>query len=88
MRARSTDPFTSHEAAERVVEFDRTHFDKIIRALNQGPGTAEDIADRCGLEMHAVGKRLSELQRQGRAVPTTAVALTSSGRRARIWLPM
>lgn len=62
VRARKRDPETSQEAASRVRDFASGHYAKIMRALRDGgPGTYREIADRCGLERHAVARRLGEM---------------------------
>lgn len=90
--ARRENPSTSHEAAARVYEFGGEHHAKILEALREhGPGTAHEIAERCGLEAHAVGKRLNELHTRsfigpvvdGRQKPLTRK--TPSGRSAQVW---
>ncbi len=89
--ARSRDPSTSHQAADRVKEFAAGQHATILHALRQcGPMTAHEIADKTGLQAHAVGKRLGELGeccairlvwKQGE--PLTRK--TPSGRSARVW---
>ena len=65
---RAKDPVTSHEAAERApVE---THRAMVLEALRQGPGGQTEIARRCGLHKHEVNKRLSDLEKLGKAVLT------------------
>lgn len=84
--ARSTDPQTSHEAAERVHEFASGHR-KIIRdALRQhGPLTVDEIAKYTALQSQQINKRLPELQRDHLAEPTDERRLSASGRPARVW---
>lgn len=61
-RARRRDPETSQVAAGRVRDFSAGHYAKIMHALRDGgPGTYREIADRCGLERHAVARRLGEM---------------------------
>lgn len=69
VRARRRDPDTSKVAAGRVREFAANHYNKIADALRQGPGTYTEIAERCGLECHAVARRLPEMAHLG-VVPT------------------
>jgi predicted ArsR family transcriptional regulator len=90
--ARRFDPTTSHIAADRVAEFAGKQHDAILAALrDHGPSTAHEIAAHCGLEAHAVGKRMNELFVVG-LVKTVAdgkgdvmTRLTPSGRKARVW---
>lgn len=69
-RARRTDPATSHRAARNARQFATGHFALILGALESGPGTFKEIAERCGLERHAVARRLPELQQAGRVKRT------------------
>lgn len=69
-RARRRDPSTSQAAAAGVTRFARGHYAAILKALGQGPGTYTEIAVRCGVERHAVARRLSELAEAGRCKPT------------------
>lgn len=65
VRARRKDPETSQVAAGRVREFAANHFNRIMAALREAPGTYTEIADRCGLERHAVARRLNEMSHLG-----------------------
>ena len=65
VRARRKDPETSQVAAGKVREFAANHFNRIMAALREAPGTYTEIADRCGLERHAVARRLPEMARLG-----------------------
>lgn len=60
--ARRGDPETSHRAARNARQFVAGHSALILEALTE-PGTYKEIADRCGLERHAVARRLKELER-------------------------
>lgn len=61
-RARSSDPLTSHRAARNARQFAAGHAQLILDALAQGPASYKEIAARCGLEQHAVARRLKELE--------------------------
>lgn len=65
VRARRRDPETSQEAAGKVKAFAANHFNRIAAALREGPATYVEIADRCGLERHAVARRLPEMRHLG-----------------------
>lgn len=65
VRARRRDPETSQEAAGKVKAFAANHFNRIAAALREGPATYVEIADRCGLERHAVARRLPEMGHLG-----------------------
>lgn len=69
MRARSTDPATSHAAAANAHLFAGSHCDRILAALEElGSGTAHEIGAHCGLTVVQCDRRLVELQRAGRAL--------------------
>lgn len=65
VRARKRDPETSQVAAGKVREFAANHYNRIAAALRDGPGTYVEIAERCGLERHAVARRLPEMSHLG-----------------------
>ncbi len=82
-RARASDPQTSVDAA---VSMDATeHRRLILLALKAGDGNYTEVAARTGLDRHAVGRRLRELQREGLIVATGEHRLTPSNRRAMVW---
>jgi len=64
-RSRRRDPETSKEAAGKVRGFAANHYNKIAAALRDAPGTYVEIADKCGLERHAVARRLPEMAHLG-----------------------
>ena len=64
-RARSTDPETSHEAAEAIKASGAlaTHQGIVLKAVRAFPGlTSAELAIHCGLERHEVARRLPELE--------------------------
>ncbi len=65
VRARRRDPDTSQEAASKVREFAAGHYARIMAALRESPGTYVEIAERSGLERHAVARRLCEMSSLG-----------------------
>lgn len=83
----------SEAAALRVAEFSGTHAARILDALRQrGKLTVDGIARATRIPAHAVGKRLSELERNGLARPARQdgeAALETqpgrSGRQQRVW---
>jgi len=67
VRARKRDPETSQESAAKVRAFASGHYGLILDALKRGgPGTFKELAERAGLERHAVARRLPELQSLGK----------------------
>lgn len=94
--ARTENPATSKHSALRVGEFAGMHHTLIERALRNAGGkalTVYDIADKCGISAHAIGKRMKELHTAKIAEPALdditgepIVGLTPSGRPARMWI--
>lgn len=86
---RSSDPLTSFEAADAAKRLIRTHERLIVAALEQyGAMGVDAIAARCGLEPHAVGKRMKALESNQRVRLTGQVVKSSSGRNQREWSAM
>ncbi len=83
--ARATDPQTSHDAAASVSDFAGEHHRKILNALAAGPGTADEIGDRCGLHGHKVGKRLGEMRRAGMVTRLDETRAGKSGRQMHVY---
>lgn len=87
--ARSTDPGTSHAAAEAVTKSGvRAHQQRqVLAALREWPGrTSAELASNAGMDRYAVARRLPEL------CPTFAFrggsrACAVSGRPAVTWWP-
>lgn len=79
-------PSTSIEAYKKVTpEMLQGHYGKILKALKiLGTANYEKIANAVGLDKHQVGRRLSEMEEEGRKwvhKPGTT-SLTKSGRKA------
>jgi hypothetical protein len=86
VNARASDPVTSFAAARQAREFAGTQCDLIERALRaHGPMSKDQLAARLRLDSVAVARRLSDLQRAGRAEPTGETRLSVSGRAERVW---
>lgn len=84
--ARRTDPDTSHDAAARVKEFQSSHQHRILAAIQDlGEATVDEVARKCAIAAHAVGKRIPELERAGQIVATGAERAGDSGRLQRVW---
>lgn len=66
MRARSSDPATSHQAAANAAAFAGSQCVRILAALERlGSGTADDIGSACGLTVVQVDRRRKEMERAG-----------------------
>ncbi len=73
-RARSSDPLTSVIAAKRASKFANSHRDRILAAFRGWTNlTAQDIAEKSGLTVVQVDRRLVEMQRAG-VIETTGSA--------------
>jgi predicted ArsR family transcriptional regulator len=84
-RSHKGDPASSFSAADRVRPRAQLHHEIILQALKSGPATAKDLADRTGLEYHAVARRMSELIRSGRAVRSPLAVQEGEGRRVSLY---
>ena len=82
---RRNDPPTSKAAGVAAVEFLGDHERRILEALAAGPGTKDEIAQRCGLTEQQVARRMNGLQRRGRVAPTGRTRPSASGRPEREW---
>jgi hypothetical protein len=68
-RARSSDPATSHIAADKAQKFASTHAGRILAALKEGPRSAKGLSAMTGLTIVQIDRRLPELERAGLAEP-------------------
>jgi len=79
--ARRTDPPTSHAAAKRAPVSE--HCRRILEAMAAGPAGQSGIAERTGLTVAQVSKRLCELRRGGLVERDGETRSASGGREAR-----
>jgi hypothetical protein len=80
--ARKSDPPTSHAAAK----INRTGKKwKVLEALRLGPAGQTEIAARCGLLTHDVGKRLNDLRNDGLAAHTGREVRNAGGLNENEW---
>jgi len=63
--ARRDDPATSHKAAAAVPAIRGEHARRILEALAAGPAGQTAIAERSGLTVAQVSKRIHELRKFG-----------------------
>jgi predicted ArsR family transcriptional regulator len=85
VRARASDPVTSHIAAGAADGLARRHAERILECLSMGPLGKDGIAHVTGLDGVAVARRLPELQRDGLADVTGKTAVSRTGRPEREW---
>lgn len=84
-RARSTDPVTSHQAADKVTTTTK-HFQIVHLALIEyGPMGKDGIAQKTGLDPNAVARRLPELQKMGLVTLTGKNVKSKADRLEREW---
>lgn len=66
VRARRTDPATSHAAAANAQRFAASHAGRILAALDKlGSATAHEVAKETGLSVVQVDRRRHELVKSG-----------------------
>jgi hypothetical protein len=82
---RRSDPPTSRVAASMAGGLRADHQRKILDSLGQGAAGASEIAARCGLDAHQVGKRLGEMGRAGLIQTTGRTVRSATGRPEREW---
>lgn len=86
--ARSTDPQTSHEAAEKLVSSGALtkQMTLVLDVLRKhGPCTSAELAERSGLDRYVVARRLPDLQKRQRATKVTARVCSVGGNKATVW---
>lgn len=83
--ARKSDPVTSHDAAAESPELVSAHNALILRALSLGPAGVSEIGARCRLTSHQVGKRVTQLGRDGKIALTGKRVQGLTGRMEREW---
>ena len=84
--ARNTDPSTSHEAADAARDLALHHATLILATLRTyGAASPTGIARRLGLDRAQVFRRMSDLEKQGRAYPTGMLIKSPSNRNEREW---
>lgn len=85
-RARTTDPTTSHEAAESIKDTADRHMKLIHEALElNGPMGKDGIAYASGLDPNQVSRRLPEMAKLGMVKLTGQTVESMSGRKEREW---
>lgn len=62
-----------------------SHRKVVLETLRKGPAMVHEISERCGLSSHDVGKRLSELAKDGDARRTGEKRRSPKGRGCDVW---
>jgi transcription initiation factor IIE alpha subunit len=85
--ARSTDPDTSHQAAELAKQSAGGHRDLALRVLRANPDGLTDfeLAELTGVAQTSIGKRRHDLYRAGLVVKTDLRRPSPSGSPAIVW---
>jgi hypothetical protein len=84
--ARGNDPLTSFQAADSAIDFIPTHEKLIVSTLaHYGALGVDKIALFSGLNSHAVGKRMTALQKRGEVALTGRTVKSYSDRNQREW---
>ena len=84
--ARVRDPETSHQAAAQAKELAARHHRIILACLEaHGPAGKDRIAALTSLTGVAVCRRLSELHKAGKIIPTGKNVQSTAGRAEREW---
>jgi len=83
IKARTSDPYTSHMAAQSINP--SAHYALIIDALKLSPAGKTLIAKRSGLHHGQVARRLTELERSGVIGLTGKTVKSDSNRQEREW---
>ena len=68
--ARHGDPLTSYQAAERVTRTLPDREQAVIYALQGGPATSRELAERLRVGRDSISPRMKPLREQGRVEPT------------------
>jgi hypothetical protein len=85
-RVRTTDPVTSFEAAESIIEVAPKHYEVILNCLKTNGALGKDgIAALTNLESMQVARRLHELQRMKLIHLTGKTVKSNSNRNEREW---
>jgi hypothetical protein len=87
VRARRTDPDTSHQAAADAAAFAGSHCERILRALSAvANATPHELTLSTGLTVVQLDRRLPELEKAGRArVVVDADGKPMQRGSARVW---
>lgn len=89
--ARSTDPATSHLAADTITASGQRHAQLVqtIQAVEQHPGlTSYELSVRTGLDRYMLARRLPEAVTAGRVVKGGARECTVTRHKATLWWPV
>jgi DNA-binding MarR family transcriptional regulator len=90
--ARASDPLTSHQAADRVVQSGRIYTQRaeILRVVREAPGsTASEIARALGqTSNHIASRRLPELEDEGFVRRGEARTCRATSYKAVSWFPV
>lgn len=89
--ARNTDPSSSHEAADRMIQTGRLAIQKlrVFRALQRNPGaTSAELAVELGGDRYMASRRLPDLERDGLVARGPARECRARGGSAITWIAL
>ena len=82
--ARSTDPSTSHESADKIdIAFMESLVVKVL--FDFGPMTSEEVSDKLGMRLVSVSPRFRPLANKRVIIDTGEKRKNKSGRSAIVW---
>ena len=86
--SRSTDPASSYDAAEQLIQSGR-HNDQlriVLDTVRSWPGqTSRELAQHCELDRYQIARRLPELEQMGLVRKGVVRACSAGGRQAATW---
>lgn len=87
LRARLTDPATSHAAADAAKDFVPAHYTAILDVLKHyGPMGKDGISAHGSLEANQIARRLKEMQKLGLIMLTGRLVKSKANRDEREWV--
>ena len=88
--ARTSDPSSSHDAAERVTDSGKRNANvvTVVDCVSKYPSnTSGEIARLCGLERHEAARRTADAEHAGAVKKGEQRVCALSGRKAVTWWP-
>jgi len=88
--ARTSDPSSSHDAAERVTDSGKRNANvvTVVDCVSKYPSnTSAEIARLCGLERHEAARRTADAEHAGAVKKGEQRVCALSGRKAVTWWP-
>jgi len=84
--ARTTDPITSHRAAEGAKTFAKSQCEQVLAALTKHPyTTTRELSELAHIDRYTVARRMPTLERNGLVVRAGIRDCSISGKSATAW---